>query len=386
MKKGILLLLLACHMIQAKAETSRNTTYRDGLTHHVGVNVRPSYIMPTHGFYNGWNPIGKPLRAGGSAHFQYAFSIPETITYQGVGAGIQTFLCHEYVGTPVSLYIFQGAELLRPNPKLTIGYEWNFGLSFGWVTDNMVVSSSANAYINVGILLKYRLGRSWCLTAGPDYTHYSNGDTSFPNGGANTVNFRIGAVKTFDSKTPASRISESRLSHNMSGLVYDVTIYGSWRADRTILDGKLELINDSFGVAGLNVNPLYRVGRHLGFGPSLDLLYDRSANLLTCYEGEENTLKYDMPHFSKQFAAGLSVRGEVIMPFFSVNVGAGYNIIHKGNDLKGLYGIFNLKTSLSEHLYLNIGYRLSSVLYSHNLMFGLGYRITSKQSKDMSHK
>lgn len=50
-------------------------------------------------------------------------------------------------------------------------------------------------------------------------------------------------------------------------------------------------------------------------------------------------------------------------------------MLYSGKELNCLYGMFNLKTSLTERIYLNIGYRLSSVLYSHNMMFGLGYRL-----------
>jgi hypothetical protein len=63
------------------------------------------------------------------------------------------------------------------------------------------------------------------------------------------------------------------------------------------------------------------------------------------------------------------------MPIFAVNVGAGYNFTMGSSDLRGLYGIFVLKAFLTDSIYLNIGYRLSTVLYSHNLMFGLGWRI-----------
>ena len=52
----------------------------NALEHAVGVNVRPSYIVPTHGFYNGYNPLGRPLRVGGSAHLNYSFSFsPESV-------------------------------------------------------------------------------------------------------------------------------------------------------------------------------------------------------------------------------------------------------------------------------------------------------------------
>ena len=71
--------------------------------HSFGFNIRPSYIMPTHGFYNGWNPMGKPLRVGGSLNLDYSFAYsPDSEisrkypgAYQGIGLGVQTFLAHE---------------------------------------------------------------------------------------------------------------------------------------------------------------------------------------------------------------------------------------------------------------------------------------------------
>lgn len=72
---------------------------------------------------------------------------------------------------------------------------------------------------------------------------------------------------------------------------------------------------------------------------------------------------------------GLSLRGEIKMPIFAVNIGMGYNFSYTGSELTGLYGVFALKAFLTDSIFLNIGYRLSSVQYAHNLMFGLGWRI-----------
>ena len=40
-----------------------------------------------------------------------------------------------------------------------------------------------------------------------------------------------------------------------------------------------------------------------------------------------------------------------------------------------LYAMFNLKTFVSDDFFLLIGYRLSVLQYTHNLMFGIGFRI-----------
>lgn len=54
--------------IDASARQADSTKY----THRVGVNVRPSHIMPTHRFFRGENELGRRLSASGSA----TFSIP----------------------------------------------------------------------------------------------------------------------------------------------------------------------------------------------------------------------------------------------------------------------------------------------------------------------
>ena len=351
---------------------------KDSVVHTIGINARPSYIMPTHGYYNGYNPIGKPLRAGGSAHLNYAFEYSHDSrqgviypgAYQGVGLGIQTFLAEGTLGNPVSLYLFQGAPFCRFSDRLSLGYEWNFGISGGWKPDEYLLTATVhNIYINVGILMSWKIGRFWELQAGPEFTHYSNGDTRFPNGGANTINFRVGVRRHFSefAKTVAPKIFnvEDSLSEFWGNVTYDLIAFGAWRADRIIIDGNLHLIDDSFLVAGLQLNPLYHLNHSLSFGPSLDLIYDRSAN-------------QSSPQFLNQAAAGISARAELRMPVFAVNIGAGYNFSRKGSELRGFYGTFILKSFVTESLFLNVGYRLSSVLYSHNLMFGLGWRFHKK--------
>lgn len=99
-------------------------------------------------------------------HLKYAFQFgPETrfgrnypFTYQGVGLGYNTFFNSAEVGTPVALYVFQHARIAALTERLSLDYEWNFGLSFGWKPFdeqtnpfNTVVGSKINAYINPGV-------------------------------------------------------------------------------------------------------------------------------------------------------------------------------------------------------------------------------------------
>lgn len=339
-----------------------------------GVNLRPSYVMPTHGFYNGWNDMKKPIRTGGTFDIQYGFSKAYSPTVQGLGLGIHTFFANELVGTPATIYIFQNVPLVNLSDRLSFGYEWNLGLSSGWKVNNVALSSSENIFINVGVLFTWRAGNRWDIIFGPEYTHFSNGDTSFPNGGANTINFRVGTRRHH---SPSERqASVNVFSADLAGksfadrVRYDVSLLGGWRADRSINEGHLHIFNDKFLLAGLQFNPLYSFNSHLSAGPSLDLLYDRSADLIVDESGS-----YSYPSFLHQSAVGLSMRGEINMPIFAVNVGAGYNFSFLGKDLKGIYATFALKAFLCDNMFLTVAYRLSSVNYAHNLMCGLGFRL-----------
>lgn len=334
---------------------------------NAGVNLRPGYILPTHGFYNGWNALNKPLRTTFSADLQYTFSLSGSSVYQGAGVGLHSFFSGELLGTPVSLHILQGVPLVHLCNGLRLGYEWNFGLSAGWKDNGVVTVSPFNAYINVALLFDWKIGRYWSITFGPEYTHFSNGDTMFPNAGANTLNFRVGTrcnlagsrddgvVKIFE-RNPARGLFKDNIS-------FDLTASGGWRADRFLdQDGNLVIDNRAYALIGLQFNPLYHFNDYLSVGPSLDFVYDASAN---------RNFRRD---FVSQSAIGLSARGELSMPIFSVNVGGGYNVLQSGSDLKGFYGIFSLKAFLTEKFYLNVTYRLGQTNYAHNMMFGLGWR------------
>ena len=347
-----------------------------------GVNLRPSYVMPTHGFYNGWNPQNQVIRTAGTFDMQFGISESGRGVYQGIGLAVHTFFAEELLGTPATVYLFQGAPLARLGQGLTLGYEWNLGLSSGWKDNGIVTVSPLNVFINVGAIFNWKINSCWDLNFGPEYTHFSNGDTKFPNGGANTVNFRAGVKRHYlpSGHTPVERVFEADPDRAFSDrLVYDLAILGGFRADRSIHEGRLYLVNEAFPTVAMNFNPLVSINKYLYAGASFDMLYDRSANLVYA-QNESGNVSYSYPSFLSQASAGLSARAELRMPIFAVNIGIGYGVQlgnhtrYNDRDLDALYGIFALKAFVTERLFLNVNYRLSSVLYSHNLMFGLGWR------------
>ncbi len=377
------------------------------VAHHLGFNVRPSSLLPTHEFFRGKNELGKRLDKSASAHLQYSFAFPESsrfgevnpTAYQGIGVAFNTFFDRNEIGNPVSVYVFQGASLARLSKSLTLDYEWNFGVSFGWHpydpdgkinpdrpnTYNLVVGSKVNAYINFGLMLVWSPDSDWSVSAGTDFTHFSNGNTSYPNSGVNTIGLRLGASRRFGQaqtrQATASKVNESEdgttgRSRFFSRLTYDATIYGAVRVKGLIWNDTPYIPEGKFGIIGLNINPLYRVNKFFRAGFSIDIQYDESANIHNHIAGTDNDgkIRFFRPPIAEQLGAGLSLRAEFVMPVFSVNIGFGRNLIYKGDDLKGFYQSLALKTDLYKGLFLHIGYKLHDFQDPNNLMLGVGWR------------
>ena len=349
-----------------------------------GVNARPSFVMPTHGFYRGWNPQEKQILSAANFDIQFGLGGNGRGIYQGIGLAVHSFFAHDLIGTPATIYVYQGAPLAQLGDKLTLGYEWNLGLSSGWKYNPDFIVSPLNVYLNVAALFSWKANEYWDIVFGPEYSHFSNGDTKFPNSGANTVNFRVGAKRYIapSEKVEVVDIFSSVLDNESftSRLSYDISVMGGFRADRAVNGTSLYIFNKAFALASINFNPLYSFNQYLAVGPSVDLIYDRSANLHV-WENEDETVEYKFPGFWAQTGIGLSARAELKMPVFAINIGIGYGTSledhtrYDNDDLRGLYGVFNLKTFVSDRMFLNVNYRLKSVLYSHNLLFGLGWRL-----------
>ncbi len=368
------------------------------LVHMAGVDVSPGTLFRTDDFFKGANAAGKPLGATLSVHLKYAFRFGSDtrfgrnypFTYQGVGLGYNTFFNSAEVGTPVALYVFQHSRIVALARRLSLDYEWNFGVSFGWKPFdeqrnpfNEVVGSKVNAYINLGLMLSWRFAPRWNLTAGVGLTHFSNGNTRYPNGGVNLIGGRVGVMRAFGPDANEERTTAARRSDPFRPYVsYDLILYGALRK-KGFLQGeeRAYLIPGSFAVAGLNFNPMYNFSRFFRAGLSLDAQYDESANLKDHIANDNqwaDELKFHRPPFREQFAVGVSIRGEIVMPIFSINLGIGKNLIGRGDDTNSYYQVFALKADVARNVFLHIGYQLYKFRNPNNLMLGVGYRFNGR--------
>ena len=408
-------------LITVAAQTERADTARSRrFIHSLGVETRGGYIFPTNKMFKGEaveaettdgsryeNLSFYPIRWIHACHLRYTLRFaPHTAeaqsylnAYQGIGVaryhignGRQVLIdgSRLQVGNPWVVYLFQGGELARFSPRLSLNYEWNFGASFGWKpydeqqnVRNRVIGSRVNAYLNAGLALRYALTPHWELTAGATLTHFSNGNTRYPNDGLNAVDTRLAVSYNFQSAV-STATAAAPLTPPTPHWCYDLTLFGSWRRSIVNVYYGRAAAPDSYGVVGFSLAPLYHLSPRFRIGAAIDGVYDHGANIvaeeLPHPVGSNKTeYEYHFPAAGRQMALGLSARGEFVMPFFTIGIGVGRNVLGYG-ELKQYYQILALKVSLTHNSYLNIGYNLRDFHEPNYLMLGIGYRFRSMSS------
>lgn len=404
MKRYISTLLFLCLTFTGIYADEQDSVPRK-IIHVIGLDFKPAYTFPTKGFFKGENMAKSPIRTNLSGHIKYGFKFapnsymgkmyPNTI--QGIGIGYNTFYNTKEVGNPLAVYVFQTSQIASITPNLSFDYEWNFGASFGWKKYdaeknpyNTIVGSKANAYINLGFLLNWQITKEVAFRAGIGLSHYSNGNTSYPNFGVNTLDGRIGLMWCPQNNPDSRYQRNNRLAvtpkYGFKPYInYDVIIYGATKKKGIMWEeGSGTVIPGVFAVAGLNFSPMYNFNKYFRAGLSLDAQYDESANItdhLANTDTPTDDLKFFLPPFIEQFSMGLSVRAEVVMPIFSINLGIGKNFICRGKDINSFYQNFVLKTDITRNVFLHVGYQLYKFKNPNNLMLGIGYRFNADRNR-----
>lgn len=391
-------------LVQSSPKSLWNYSSGDSIPHErrrkivsiIGFNIRPVYTFTS--FKDDVlsecldDSEAKHTVFSSSLHLNYGFSFTSDSepgrlypgVSQGIGVGVNIFQHAASIGVPVSVYLFQEAPICRLGRRVALGYSWNFGASAGWkpsdgltARSNLIVGSKVNAYINLGLGAIWSLTDDLSLSAGLEITHFSNGNTSFPNPGVNMAGVKVGISKSFGKRPEGTPFMRDTLykRHHIS---YDLTAYGAWRR-RVYRGGESPvLLNGHYGIAGLTFSPMWDIKRYFRAGLSADFQWDESSDLKH-YHISGNTaedITFSHPPFFSQVSVGLSARAELVMPIFSVNVGIGYNFIGP-SEARASYQMANLKVAITRVLYLNIGYQLQNFQRQNNLMLGIGYTFRS---------
>lgn len=361
------------------------------LNYNVGVRGEVFNVPQTNMFLKGDNPAGKRIGSGASADIRAGFGFDARSRagmlyrgiYQGVGVGLSGFFGDNLLGTPVSVYVYQGAPIVHFSPRLWLGYEWEFGAAFGWKhyekytnESNVAVSTAVTARMGVGLKFHWLLTDRWQLSFGAEGRHFSNGNTSWPNKGVNSLGLSVGLTYLL---SEPQRVEAAPLwlaeEADRRTLFLDAVVYGAWRKRAVALETETDLCPGVFGVAGLQLAPMMGLNRWFAAGVSLDMQYDESAGLAPYWvDGTyDENIKFERPPFTKQISMGISAHAELTTPIFAINAGLGCDFVNPvGN--KRFYQMLTIKTFITDRLFLNVGYRLADFKQPSNLMLGVGYR------------
>lgn len=349
--------------------------------HRIAADAVPATIFHTNDFLRGGNEETRTMNHDMTFTLKYAFMNHDEVrpgsihqgTYQGVGLARHEF--NRWLSNPISVYLFQGAPIINFSHRVSLNYEWNLGMAFGWNAydeetnpENKVIGSKVTAYIDVDMYLRWMMSRYLDFNAGFSLSHFSNGNTTYPNLGLNTCGIRLGMAYYINRQMPSATPVVRESYPSCRGLYTDVILYGAWKQGVGHQGDEYYLLPGRYAVMGFNVNPMYRLNPWLSLGASLDGVYDRSAS-------RENDYTEEPDHtFRRQVALGLSARSEFAMPYFSINFGVGTYLLGNRNNFRGVYEVLALKIHASRRAMVHIGYSLVDFKTPNNLMIGLGWR------------
>lgn len=401
---------VACVMLSLLMISSvvNDTVIDDGLyerhpfVHHLAVDIGVDYVANTSG-----DDIREKIAAEDKIHvntalpvnLKYSFSFTDPNVkhylpggYQGVGVGVLNLggvqskglsKSSHNIGYPVLAYIFQGGPFYRINSKLSLGYEWNFGVAFGWKPYseenkyfNLTVGSRLNAYLHLGLNLLWQMTDYFGIYGKVAVSHFSNGNTSFPNPGINSLGLYMGMEWTLNPYARRDFASVASDTIKEKKLKYDISIWGASRK-RVYRGGeKPILLPGHYACAGLSFSPMVSLNTWWRAGGSLDIQWDQSSDMKRNYIDGNNTenIRFTTPSFGRQLTIGLSAHGELCMPIFALNVGIGYNLMAPWEN-RGSYQNITLKTYVCSNIYINVGYQLRNFYQQSSLMLGLGVTI-----------
>lgn len=390
---------LSSIQITNQKDTVQSKREATSFSHYLSLEYRPAWVIPSRIYKTDLftNPFDEFEQSG---HFKYAFSLPEDSlgnqvfpnTQQGIGLAVYGFGNLKEIGRPIVAYFFQRSEITKISPHFSLNYEWNFGISTGWKPydpnnnpNNIIVGSKVNAFISLGTSISWKLANNILLFGGVDFTHFSNGNTKYPNAGVNLLGSKIGVVYDVSKTEIVPQEKDVRQSPKFTRHIsYDWVIFGSWRRKGVDFFGKQVASPHEYPVAGTYFAPMLNWGHRLRTGFSVDAIYDGSANIYTEDYIVGTEQQFFKPELNQQIALGISVRVDYVMPLFTINLGIGTHVLHKGEDFKGTYQALGLKIRATKNSFFNIGYNVKNFHNPNYLMFGIGYRFNNKTPLLMS--
>lgn len=315
-----------------------------------------------------------------------AFRMP----YGGIGFSIAQPEDNAF-GHPFSLYLFQGGRVCKLFRPLSLHYECQLGYSGNWghydrfrQPDNICIGSSENVYVGGNIYLKANISKHLDLNIGAGVCHFSNGATQMPNKGMNIaapfieLTYKFNGPQIVPDAPKCVPEKPNKVDHQI------IATFSQRQKYYSVVGTGLstQYVNHSHRVYGLSYSRLFVGSYKFRWGPSLELLYDESSNSEAKWEqvanpqNSEEIRYYDHVHLAspkERFSAGISLKGEVKMPFGSYFANLGYDVIHSNEDDTRLYEILGAKFDITDNVFGVFGIRATRFSKAQFFCWSLGY-------------
>lgn len=397
--KKVFLLLIICFL--HNANTLAGDTLKTKLPHFITLNAADGLVFPTNDFVAGDQKIPHyvsyaikyGLAAKGDDWEDYAYGMP----HMGIGLYFANFYRESDLGRPFSLYIFQGAQIKKFSRTLSLNYEWNLGGSFNWKyydefdnPSNIALGSSVNIHVGGNLFMKWRMSKKFDLHFGAGFTHFSNGASSLPNSGLNMANLFVELAYHINREDKEQHIASNYIppkykKHTAHDFMF---LFSSRQARVDTLNTGLssEYTGRKFKVIGISYSHMLSNTYRYKWGPSVEAFYDESSGITAWRQQHPESGKYSdrikLGRLKDRFSVGISLKGEILMPAYSIFANMGYDIIHGNPKDKRFYQILGVKVYLKNNLFGTFGIRANNFGRAQYLYWNLGYTFNQYRKKE----
>lgn len=360
----------------------------------IGAKFAGGQVLPTNDFVRG----DKAIDFYGSLAFKFGFSsvgnrwqdIVYGMPYYGVALYSANFRRDKDLGRPYALYLLQGATIAKISKRMSLNYEWNLGMSMGWKPynafdnpENIAIGSETNVYVGYNFYFKFNAGKGLDMHFGVDLSHNSNGAQRLPNSGINAYSVYFEAVYNFNRNTVRDEFDPNLIppkykKHTASEILLTVSSRQT-QVNPAGTNMPSKYLDRKFKVFGFNYAFLIAPHYRYRYGLSADLLYDESSGVsVVSRYNPQNDRSYDQVIYGKQrdrISLGISARGEVILPGYTMFANLGVQAIHGNKDDSRFYQILGVKIYLKENFFGTFGIRATHFSRAQFLFWSFGYTL-----------
>jgi hypothetical protein len=229
------------------------------------------------------------IQTRGHKLWEKLYNCPE----HGFGFYYGHFFESEEVGDPLAIYYFMKNPVWYSN-KFLLNIETGFGMAFNWEKFeipqnpyNIALSLRQSVFIDLGLMLEYRLSQHWNIEVGGSFSHFSNGATKKPNFGINTFAPKVSIKYKLNEHYPLTRkfdIPKHTLKNE-----FDILYYTGWKNvlyEGSDVDSITKYQGVYYNIHGVSFIYSLKANHKSSFGVGTTLGYYGGANqTISVYQG-----------------------------------------------------------------------------------------------------